>query len=369
MGRPISKHYLGNVSTTGHVITGQAWVAGDSQPRPSYIVKQRGATSFIMAPIAGNGVTAGGQVYLVNGPITQAGQGNILVTPYGAIGSGAIGNANVGIYNTVAISNVGTGSVTASYKPGEILSLSGGTYTGNQQANVVVEAVQVRNYTVQANGAHYTVGDYFLFSGAGYSQPANVVVNATSGTGGVTNLTIIQSGVYTGATLPANPLAPTSQTVSNANAAGVTFNFGWGLQTVGVANTGDYTVPPTNPVALTGSANGTGATIAPSYVVSSMYVINPGSGYNGAPTVEFTTGNAQASAVVNTAGYVTGFTLFSGGSNIPSVPNVVIVDTAQTFNISKFTDRLVYTYSGNSYNWVLTGVPLAGPTYATIQSQ
>jgi hypothetical protein len=367
MGRPINNNYIGNVNTAGYVITGQAWVAGDSQPRPSYIVKQRGSTSYVMAPIAGNGVTAGGQVYLVDGPILQAGQGNISVTPFGAIGSGAVGNANVGVTGAT-VTNSGAFSTTTSYKPGEILHLAGGTYTGNAQANVVVDAVTIRTFGVQAGGTNYTLGDYFLFSGSGYNQSANLVVTAVSGAV-VTNVTIISSGQYTGTTLPPNAVTPTSQTVTNTNASGATFNFGWGISIISPVNEGDYSAAPSSPAAVTGSANGTGATITPTYSVSSLYVKATGSGYNGSPIVEFSSGAAAAVSVVNAAGYVTGLTLLDAGANYVGNPNVFIVDTGTTFNLAKLTDSLAYTFNGNSYKWVLTGVPLQGPTFATIQSQ
>ena len=113
MGRPINGNYIGNASATGQQIVGQAWVAGDSQTRLSYIVKQKGPTSYVMASVNGQGPAGGGVVQLVNGAVTQAGQGNITVTPYGATGSGATAIANVGIYDTVSVYVSGTGAYTA----------------------------------------------------------------------------------------------------------------------------------------------------------------------------------------------------------------------------------------------------------------
>jgi hypothetical protein len=322
-----------------------------------------------MAPISnGVGVPAGGQIYLVDGPVVQAGQGNITVTPFGSNGTGAVGNANLGISGTVVISNVGTGSTSASYKPGEVLSLSGGTPTGNKIANVTVEAVQVRIVSVNAGGAAYSIGDSFTFEGPGYAQTVDIVVNAIS-SNVVTNVSIVTSGEYTLSTLPTNPVTPNTQTVANGAASGATFNLGWGLNEVAVANEGDYIAIPANPVAVIGSADGTGAKVTVTYSVSSLFVVSAGSNYNTSPTVDFSTGNAQAVSIINGAGSVTGFTVTYGGTSYAVIPNVFIVDSSATFNLAKLTNNLAYTFTGNTYEWVLTGIPLAGPTFATIQSQ
>jgi hypothetical protein len=83
MGRPIKKAFIGNTSTAGQQLVGYAWTAGDSGPRPGYVVQQKGTGVFVMSSIDGSGVQGGGLVELVNGALTTAGQGNITVTPYG----------------------------------------------------------------------------------------------------------------------------------------------------------------------------------------------------------------------------------------------------------------------------------------------
>ncbi len=370
MGRPINNIYIGNVTGAGQQIVGYAWVAGDSEARLSYILKQRGTHSFMMSSVNGNGIPGGGQVYLVNGPITQAGQGNITVTPYGSTGNGAVATANLGISGSPTIAVDGTGSSTANYLPGEKLSLVGGTFTNGKQANVTVNSVTIRTISTASSGASsgsaYAAGDYFLFNGPNYGSEANVKVSSVNSNGAVTGLTVVISGVYTGSTLPANPVTATSQ--QSTAGVGATFNISWGLNTVSVANEGDYTALPSNPVSLTGSANGTGGKINVTYSVSSINVTAPGANYLGAPAVEFGSGNASATAVVSN-GNVSTITLNSGGSGYTTIPNVTLVDTATVQYATKLTDRIVYTFDGGQYEWMLEGQTLPGWGWATIQSQ
>ena len=366
MGRPINSIYFGNSAAAGQQIVGHAWVAGDNQPRLSYIVKQRGTHSYIMSSTNGTGIPGGGQINLVNGAVTQAGQGNITVTPYGAAGSGATATANLGISSSPTIVVNGTGAYTASYAPGEKLKLTGGTYTGNKQANVTVNSVTVRSIAASNAGNNYVAGDYFVFSGPNYSTSANVAVTTVNGNGAITGLHVNVAGVYTSSTLPTSPVTATSQ--HSTNGAGATFNVGWGINAVSVANEGDYTALPSNPVSLSGSVNGVGAEINVTYSVSSLEVTAGGSGYIGAPDVTFSTGNASASAVV-TGGAVSALPVLSGGSGYTAIPTVTVIESATVQYVSKITSRIVYTFDGGQYEWLLTGQTLPGFGWATIQSQ
>lgn len=365
MGRPINNIYIGNSATAGQQIVGHAWVAGDSQPRLSYIVKQRGTHSYIMSSTDGTGVPGGGQIYLVNGPVTQAGQGNVMVTPYGATGTGAHATANLGISSSPTIAVSGSGAATASYAPGETLHLVGGTYTTGEQAAVTVNSVNVRLAAIQAGGTGYAVGDYFLFNNPGFTTQANVVVT-TEAAGVITGVSVHVAGVYTNHTLPTNPVSPSA--THSTSGVGATFNLGWGLNSVSVATEGDYTAIPSNPVSLTGSANGTGAEINVTYSVSSVKVTAGGTGYLGAPAVTFSTGNASASATV-TSGSVSSIAVISGGSGYTAIPTVTLADTASVQYATKITDRIVFTFNGSQYEWLLTGQTLPGYGWATIQSQ
>ena len=104
------------------------------------------------------------------------------------------------------------------------------------------------------------------------------------------------------------------------------------------------------------------------YSVSSLKVTAGGSGYLGAPAVDFSTGNASASTIVS-GGAVTAATVISGGSGYTAIPTVTLADTATVQYATKLTDRIVFTFNGSQYEWLLTGQTLPGYGWATIQSQ
>lgn len=367
MGRPINPHYIGNVSGVGQQIVGYAWVAGDDRARQSYIIKQRSTDSYNMASIDGKGVGRGGQIYLVNGGVTQAGQGNIKIVPYGAQGDGATATANLGISGSPTVFTSGTGGTGADYAPGEVLSLIGGTYTGNQQANVTVTSVSIRTATPVNPGAGggYAIGDYFLFSGAGYSTTANILVSNVDVTGNVTAWSFNDPGVFTG-TLPADPV--TANTEVTSAGVGVTWNIGWGINSVAVANSGDYTTIPANPVSLTGSVNGTGGKINVTYSVSTVKVTAGGSGYEVPPLVTFSSGGATAHTLLS-GDAVSSVVVDSGGSGYSAKPTVTIRPVGATNYARKITNHIVYTFDGKQYMWLTEGNNLPGPGWAHIVTE
>jgi hypothetical protein len=365
MGRPIKTAFMGNTTTGGEQIQGYAWTAGDSAARESYIVKQKATSSYVMASINGTGVPGGGQVYLVNGAVTAAGQGNILVEPYGFSGVGATATANLGISGSPTVVVSGTGDTTADYYPTMVLSLQGGTYTGNQQANVTVQTVKVRTVAAENAGSGYVSGDYFLFTGPGFSTGANVVVNTVNAGGSITSLSVNNAGVYTSSQLRTDPLTANSAvTTSGVNA---TFNIGWGLNAVSVTNAGDYSVIPANPVSLSVVGSGVGGTINVTYSVSSVKVTAAGIDYDIPPNVVFSTGNATATALLSSTS-VASVTVDSGGSGYTAKPTVSLTTNGTAGYARKITDNIVHTFDGKQYKWLLEGNTLPGPGWAHIKS-
>lgn len=369
MGRPLKKVFFGNTSTGGQQIEGYAWTAGDDKARLSYIVKQKTTNSYVMQSVDGSGVPGGSQVYLVNGNVTGAGQGNIKVLPYGDGGEGATATANLGAYSaTVVVS--GTGDVGADYYPTQVLNVSGGTYTGNQQANVAVQSVKIRTVVANNPGTGYAQGDYFIFSGAGFTSDANVVVAGVDGNGNITALSIGSAGVYTSSQLRTDPVtANTAVTSAGVNAD---FNIGWGVNTLTIANAGDYPTIPSNPVTLVGAGVGTGATANLIYKVSSVKVTAGGSGYNElAPAVTFSPAGATAHATIS-GGAVASVVVDTGGTSYTAKPTVGLVPAGTGYSAPgyahKITDQIVYTFDGRQFNWLLEGETLPGPGWAHIKS-
>jgi len=365
MGRPINKLFIGNSAVAGQQLVGYAWTAGDSQARQSYIVSQKGTHLYKMASVNGTGVPGGGLVQLVNGPVTGPGQGNITVTPYGAQGTGATATANLSVTSAGVTAN-GTGALGANYVPGETLHVVGGTYVSKKQANVSVTAVTWSDAAAHNLGSGYAQDNVLNFAGAGYATNVSIKVNSVNVSGAITSISILNSGVFTNNSLPAGPFAPTS---SNTNSGvGATFDVRFGVYSMNtVVNSGDYTALPTNPVSFTGSALGTGAQANLNWNVSNVTLTAGGSGYEVAPAVTFTPAGATAHTVLS-GNSVRSVVVDSGGS-YTSVPTVKIAEALQSAYAQKITDRIVYTWSGNQYEWAFTGTTLPGYGWAHISSQ
>ena len=371
MGRPLKKQYFGNVTLSGETIIGNAWINGDTVARPSWIVKQLTSTSYQWLSVDGQGPSTPGQCYLVNGPITGPGQANIAVYPYNAEGGGAAGVANLGVYSATVVTS-GTGDTDADYGVGNVLNVSGGTYTTNQQANVTVASVKVRTIVTAVGGSNYTVGDTFTFSTAGFSTNAIITVAVADATGAVTGVSITNAGVYTGAALPADPVSPTSTANTNVSATGATFNIGWGVNTLTIANAGDYRVLAANPVTLLGS--GGGATANLTYLVSTVQVTNGGSGFDdtldgGVAAVTFSTGAATATGSINAAGSVDSVTVTAGGSGYTAIPTVAINPSATPTLAAEIMDNTVKNFIGQTWSWLPQGYQLPSQTWAHINTQ
>ena len=363
MGRPIKKAYIGNTSLSGQQIVGYAWVAGDSKARQSYVVSQKSTHSFVMKSTDGSGVKAGGKVTLVNGPVTGAGYGNISVTPYGAQGTGATATANLKVSTaTVAVS--GTGAITANYVPTETLKVTGGTYVGNYVANVTINSVTWGSAATVNAGVNYVANDVLNFAGAGYTSNASVKINTVNGTGAITSISIINGGVFTNGTLPVGPYAASSNT--SVAGVGATLNARFGVNGLTVLNAGNYTALPSSPVSFTGSALGTGATANLVWSVNSVTVTAAGSGYEIAPAVSFNPVGATATSTLSGGG-VSRVTVGTGGS-YTAIPTINIAETLTSVSAYKLTDRIVYTYNGNQYEWAFTGITLPGYGWAHIGS-
>jgi hypothetical protein len=364
MGRPIKSTFIGNTATAGNQLTISAWVLGDSQARTGFITKQKGTRKYMAQTTDGDNIFVN-SVDLTNNAIAAAGQAAIAVTPYGASGSGAAGNATVGLYSTVIVTD-GTGSDTADYVPGELLTVVGGTNTA--VATVRVNSVHARIANAAAGGSGFTVGDRLSFTSANYLFPMVLTVATTTGNGAVATVNITSGGSYAASPVPTSPLAYTSAVTTNAGAAGATFNIGWGLNTVSPVAGGVFTAIPSNPISLIGSAAGTGGTVNGKWTVNGVVLSRGGTGYTGAPAVTFSGGtpttNAQAIATLLNSN-VSVVSIYAGG-NYATIPSVAFANTAATEYAMKIEDHTVTTWSGNVYTWYASGTTLTVANSATL---
>jgi hypothetical protein len=372
MGRPVKKIYFGNVSLSTEAILGNAWVNGDTVGRPSYIYKQLTSNSYQWLAVGDtNNIGTPQQCYLVNGPLTGPGQANIAIYPYGAEGGGATAaNANLLVASASTITN-GDGNLSGhNYVVGSRMQVIGGTYTG-AAANVLIAATTWNAVGVANAGTSYVIGDQLTFSFAGWQTPAVLQVGNINATGAITALSINNSGIYTANSIPGSPFAASSNTsVAGKNA---TVNVQFGVYSFGaVANGGDYTVLPSNPVSFNylGTGGGAGATANLLYGVSSVQVTNGGSGFQPGSTasVTFSTGNASAVGVINAAGSISSVTITNAGNNYSARPTVTIAPSAAPSLAQQVFGNTVRNFQGQTWSWLPNGYLLPNATWANLNT-
>lgn len=170
---------------------------------------------------------------------------------------------------SAVVSDPGTG-----YEVGDTFTVDGGT--ASTQTILTVASIQMVSASPNVAGTGYVVNDKLTFSGVNYTTSVILNVDSVDGGGGITGLSIVQAGQYTGTPDPVGPAAPTSNSGSGING---TIDSVWGVNTVTVSTPGDYTVYPTSPDTVTGGS-GTNATfvLTPDWLTSTSFSIDAGSG-------------------------------------------------------------------------------------------
>lgn len=165
------------------------------------------------------------------------------------------------------------------YNVSNTLTVVGGTST----TATVLSVASVRAVTATATtpGTGYNVNDTITITGASYTSPVVLKVTTVNGSNGITAVSILQAGQYTGVTAPTTGVTQTTTTGSGTGAA---FTLAWGVNTVTVSTAGNYTVYPTSPVTTTTSGSGAAATftLTSGWLDTTAFTVNPG---NGAVTV------------------------------------------------------------------------------------
>lgn len=182
------------------------------------------------------------------------------------------------------------------YAPGDLLTPSDGTATVNALINVVT--TEIRSVEVNAGGTGYSNGDVITLT-TGTGTHANATVTTGESDTIVASLSLANNGIYT--VNPTITASPTTNTTGTGT--GLTVDVTTKLLAVAIANAGIYTVLPTlaaNPVSnVTGI--GVSANINLVVGVSNVNITDAGTGYDSAPNVTFSTGNATATALIFTS--------------------------------------------------------------------
>ena len=208
--------------------------------------------------------------------------------------------------HVVSMKAVGQAQTTANgtgYVPGDILSVTAGTYSTT--ATYTVQAVTAVSAIVGNPGTGYAVGDLVYLSMGGQTTATDVVLQITeinTSTGAAISVGIHRGGAYT--SIPSgnggNNYNVAYQSGTGNGSGTRNFTVQWGVYSFNTTPTvaGVYTALGTNPVALSGGS-GSGARANITYGINAMAVDNTGSGYINAPTVSFApTGGSTVSAVL-----------------------------------------------------------------------
>lgn len=212
-----------------------------------------------------------------------------------------------GVVHGNALTAVATAAGTG-YHKGDVLTLPAGAGVVTQ-ATFSVATLKVVSITLKNGGTANDAGDIFTFSHASLSTPIKVRVTTSSG-GVATGVEIVDSGVWTATgTLPAaTDAGGFTRTqfygAQDMNGTGLQVNLtGWGVDTVAVAQQGDYTSISSGAKSTTVSpSGGTGATLTVTYGVSGVAITQRGSGYTSASdaAVTFSAGAAAGTSVLTT---------------------------------------------------------------------
>lgn len=363
MGRPINKKYIGNIANSGQQLAATAYFTDLAGTAQAWIASQHALNTYIMVSACGSYTDT---VQLTDGGVAlQPGQANITVQPYGSTGTGATAVANLGVQSGVVTSG-GTGTTANGYIPGQILSVNGGTYNGNQRGNVIVNTVQL-GAAVSTSTAGYTVGDTFTWDYTGWNSPTVLTVASTTGNGVIGGITITSAGCA-GNTSITNTTPYSSSVTANAWATSATFKLRWDITNINSYNAGDYTSPPSNPVSFTAqSGHGTGAAANLSYGLSSTRVTNTGSNYQAAQVTVSGCGSAIVYANVNNCGNVGSLSIAAPGTFGPTRPTLSISPATSKEYAEVIKNLTVTTFNYNTYEWVPTGCT-ALPGQAVIQT-
>ncbi|MFN6994415.1 MAG: SGNH/GDSL hydrolase family protein [Aquincola tertiaricarbonis] len=203
------------------------------------------------------------------------------------------------------------------YGAKSLIPVMSGTKASSDEAAIAPGLYCVDNIAINAGGTGHAVGDIITGPSAGTTMvPFTVEVLAVSA-GAITDIALIQPGAYLKANLAS---AAAAQSATTGAGTGATFAVRW-KQAAYVSNYGLMAgIPASALVTVAGNA------------VTSVAVVNGGSGYTSAPAVTFSGGGgggAAATAVLGTgvnADKVVAINVTNGGSGYVGVPTASIAE-------------------------------------------
>lgn len=283
---------------------------------------------------------------------------------YGGTGAGASFDLVFGI-NTVSVQTSGSG-----YPVPPLVIFSGGNGSG-AQAQTVLSGTAVQSVEVTSPGTGYTSVPTAVFTlGSGATAQAHLIPSALD------NLYIVSGQGGSGY----NDLSPPSVTITGGGGQGATGSVqvtGGVVTSISLTNAGSgYTSLPT--VVIDPPVSGTQAQALAGMLtyIDHVTVLNSGSNYIIAPTVEFAYGGAQAYSLLEPTS-VASIRVLTGGSNYTANPTLSYTAAPQQVDLPTYpiasvnrsfsVNSIVVTNSGSGYDLTPT-VALSAPASGGTQS-
>jgi|SRR5579883_3395563 len=161
-----------------------------------------------------------------------------------------------------ALGSVGAVTAGNNYTAIPAIAATGGTLAAGGWPAVLRATLKVITPALQNAGAGYAINDTLTFANG-----VVITVNTVS-SGAIATFTLTNAGSFAGnGVLPGTggvPVGNQSQIATSGSGSGATFSFTWGLNTVVVDDSGNYSVIPTgfSVTNATGDTTGSGGAVA-----------------------------------------------------------------------------------------------------------
>ena len=307
----------------------------------------------------------------------------------------------VGAFTGGVSATPNNGAVTASYAPGERVTLAGGTYTTAAVLNV--DTTQIKSLSVNAPGVDYEAGDTIALTGGTQTTPAELTVVTTkvvsaaisnagaggtpgpavvTGTGGTgtkfqaivtidgTGVIISVNSISVAGSYTVNPTSP--DPVTGGGLVGAELDVVLGIEAVSISDAGVFTENPSTASFTQDSTSGagTGATFASAIMSIEAVTFSTAGAYTAFPanpvSQASTTGSGAGATFTVTSGSVSPYNTgdwvqiasVGGMTQVNGQTYVITVLTPTTFSL-----RNVY---GETINSTAFGAYISGGTVSRV---
>lgn len=294
-------------------------VSTDKRVADSVVVTGAG-TGFTSIPTVtftggdGSGAVAAATMKLLTAPPSANGTGYAIGDTID-LGGGTSSITAVATVATALLASATLAAAGTGYAIADTITFTGGT--GTDSIVDVATCLVVGTPAIATAGTGYSADDVLTVVG-GTGTAATITVTTVGGSGEITGISLTTGGDYS--VLPSNDVA-----VTGGGGSGAEFTLAWGVLTVTVNTAGDYSVLPSNPVAQgSTSGGGSGATFTAAWGVLTTTITTAGA-YTATPSNAVAQGATSGSGtgVTFTATWgVLSIAVSVGGEGYTSAPTV-----------------------------------------------